>query len=106
MDFADTALAADAELPDTGVGLELERRLSPPFVMGDTYGRYCCTLVLADLAGIEMTERRFGENQHSMAVGDSCNEKLECSVVVFVPVVRCDRNCASGSSKHLNRTGT
>ena len=61
--LADTAPAADAELPDTGVGLELERRLSPPFVMGNTYGTRCSTLVLASRAGIEMTERRFGANQ-------------------------------------------
>jgi uncharacterized protein with NRDE domain len=61
--LADTALATDAELPDTGVGLELERRLSPPFVMGDTYGTRCSTLVLAHYAGIQMAERRFGANQ-------------------------------------------
>jgi uncharacterized protein with NRDE domain len=61
--LADIALAADAELPDTGVGLELERRLSPPFVMGDTYGTRCSTVVLAGCAGIEMSERRFGANQ-------------------------------------------
>ena len=65
--LADTTPAADAELPDTGVGLELERRLSPPFVMGDTYGTRCSSLVLATYTGIEMTERRFGANQ--LAIG-------------------------------------
>lgn len=61
--LADTAPAPDAELPDTGVGLDLERRLSPPFVVGDTYGTRASTVVLADCAGIELTERRFGPNQ-------------------------------------------
>ncbi len=61
--LADTTLAADAELPDTGVGIELERRLSAPFVLGDTYGTRCSTLLLAGYAGIEMAERRFGINQ-------------------------------------------
>ena len=67
--LADTAPAADAELPDTGVGLELERRLSPPFVMGDAYGTRCSTLVLASFTGMEMTERRFGPNQFSIGNG-------------------------------------
>ncbi len=58
--LADRIPAADDELPDTGVGLALERRLSPPFVVGDIYGTRCSTLVLAGSAGIKMTERRFG----------------------------------------------
>ncbi|HTA64382.1 MAG TPA: NRDE family protein [Xanthomonadaceae bacterium] len=61
--LADTTPAADDELPDTGVGLDIERRLSPPFVVGDTYGTRCSTIVLAGCEGIEMTERRFGANQ-------------------------------------------
>ena len=60
--LADTVPAADNELPDTGVGIELERRLSPPFLRGDTYGTRCSTLVLATSAGIAMSERRFGVN--------------------------------------------
>ena len=67
--LADTALATDAELPDTGVGLELERRLSPPFVLGDTYGTRCSTVVLASSAGMEMSERRFGVNQAFLGSG-------------------------------------
>ena len=68
--LADTTPAADAELPDTGVGIELERRLSPPFVLGDTYGTRCSTLVLADCTGIQMTERRFGANQTFQGNGE------------------------------------
>ena len=37
--------ASDNELPDTGVGLELERRLSPPFIVSPQYGTRCTTLL-------------------------------------------------------------
>jgi uncharacterized protein with NRDE domain len=37
--------ARDGELPDTGVGIELERFLSSPFIVGDTYGTRCTTVV-------------------------------------------------------------
>jgi uncharacterized protein with NRDE domain len=60
--LADRTQAADDDLPDTGVGLDIERRLSPPFVLGDTYGTRCSTLVLADCDGMWMSERRFGAN--------------------------------------------
>lgn len=35
--------ARDVELPDTGVGIELERFLSSPFIVGETYGTRCTT---------------------------------------------------------------
>ena len=60
--LADRAPTANAELPDTGVGLEIERLLSPPFVAGETYGTRCSTLVLAGREGIDVIERRFGPN--------------------------------------------
>jgi uncharacterized protein with NRDE domain len=66
----DTSPAPDAELPDTGVGIDLERRLSPPFVLGDTYGTRCSTLVLAGSARIGMIERRFGPNGVLIGSGD------------------------------------
>ena len=58
--LADTTPAPDARLPDTGVGLELERLLSPPFVRGPRYGTRCSTVVLADDTSIVFAERRFG----------------------------------------------
>ena len=61
--LADTAVAPDDELPDTGVGPEIERRLSSPFVTGDTYGTRCSTVVLAGSTGIELIERRFGPSR-------------------------------------------
>jgi uncharacterized protein with NRDE domain len=42
----DTTEAPAGELPDTGVGMESERRLSPPFVSGDNYGTRASTVAL------------------------------------------------------------
>lgn len=44
--LADDRPAADAELPDTGVGLELERRLAPVLLTGPGYGTRCSTVVI------------------------------------------------------------
>ncbi|RDZ28766.1 NRDE family protein [Lysobacter silvisoli] len=60
--LADTTPAPDAELPDTGVGLELERVLSPPFVRGERYGTRCSTIVLVGEKEIVFVERRYGPN--------------------------------------------
>ena len=40
--------AADDMLPDTGVGIELERMLSPVFIKSEKYGTRCSTVVLVD----------------------------------------------------------
>ena len=58
--LADTRTAPDAALPDTGVGLELERLLSPPFVRGEEYGTRCSSVVLVDDDAIVFAERRYG----------------------------------------------
>lgn len=58
--LADTTPAPDAALPDTGVGLELERMLSPPFVRNGTYGTRCSTVVLVERGQLLFVERRFG----------------------------------------------
>lgn len=60
--LADTSVAPDPLLPDTGVGLELERALSPPFVSGERYGTRCSSVVLAAQDRIVFAERRFGPN--------------------------------------------
>jgi uncharacterized protein with NRDE domain len=57
----DEALPPDEELPDTGIGLELERRLSPVFIRGDKYGTRAGSLVLRHADGsLVLRERRFG----------------------------------------------
>lgn len=59
--LADEAQAPDDRLPDTGVGLELERMLSPAFIRGDRYGTRASTLIAIDHAGHGwISERRFG----------------------------------------------
>jgi len=58
--LADTSPAPDADLPDTGVGLELERRLSPPFVRGPNYGTRCSSVVLVGADRITFVEQSYG----------------------------------------------
>ena len=59
--LADERVAADAELPDTGVGIELERQLSPAFIRGEAYGTRASTIIAVDHAGRGFIhERRFG----------------------------------------------
>ena len=67
--LADTTPAPDAALPDTGVGLELERWLSPPFVLGERYGTRCSSIVLVGDDAIVFAERRYGPN--GIVDGDS-----------------------------------
>lgn len=59
--LADEHRPLDSELPDTGIGLERERWLSPAFIRGDDYGTRASTVLLIDHDGHgEMHERRFG----------------------------------------------
>lgn len=60
--LADTTAAPDDLLPDTGVGLVLERALSPPFVYGERYGTRCSSVVLIGHDHFVFAERRFGPN--------------------------------------------
>jgi uncharacterized protein with NRDE domain len=55
--LADDAPAPDGELPDTGVGLEWERMLSPVFIAGEDYGTRSSTVVLADGGMVWFAER-------------------------------------------------
>ncbi len=43
--LSDRSSAEDAELPDTGVGIEIERYLSPIFIETPIYGTRCSTVV-------------------------------------------------------------
>jgi uncharacterized protein with NRDE domain len=58
--LANMRVAADPDLPDTGVGLDLERRLSAAFVLGREYGTRCTSVVLVERDVIRFHERRFG----------------------------------------------
>lgn len=52
--------ARDADLPDTGVGLDWERALSPPFVVTPRYGTRCSTALVVGADGrVRLAERSF-----------------------------------------------
>jgi uncharacterized protein with NRDE domain len=55
-----TDVADDAELPDTGIGLALERLLSSAFIRGRDYGTRASTIVLVDDRSLRCIEQRFG----------------------------------------------
>jgi uncharacterized protein with NRDE domain len=50
---------ADAGLPDTGIGADLERRVSAAFVQDPVYGTRCSTVVFVGPRGLRFAERRF-----------------------------------------------
>jgi uncharacterized protein with NRDE domain len=59
--LSDRSIAADQELPNTGVALEWERLLSAVFVQSPDYGTRASSVVLQDNKGmIKLTERSFG----------------------------------------------
>jgi uncharacterized protein with NRDE domain len=50
----------DELLPDTGVGLERERLLSPAFIISPEYGTRCSTVLMVSAKGeVSVTERWF-----------------------------------------------
>lgn len=58
--LSDEKRAADNELPETGVGLELERVLSPMFIKSPTYGTRSSTVLTIDRAGrASFTEKTY-----------------------------------------------
>jgi len=59
----------DGQLPDTGVGRERERVLSPRFIHGEHYGTRCSTVIIAD-AGGEVLFRERSFDSHGEADGD------------------------------------
>ncbi|CAN5903404.1 NRDE family protein [soil metagenome] len=66
--LADRSIAADATLPDTGLGLERERMLAPAFILTPdaSYGTRCSTLVITERVNRNLVthvlERSFGAN--------------------------------------------
>lgn len=58
--LGDESRPPDAELPETGVGLEWERTLAARFIRGAEYGTRCSTLLRLDAAGgVDFRERSF-----------------------------------------------
>ena len=59
--LADRSEAPDDELPDTGVGLQREREISPIFISGGRHGTRASTVILVDKdGGALFIERSFG----------------------------------------------
>ncbi|MDX1569156.1 MAG: NRDE family protein [Xanthomonadales bacterium] len=56
----DDRTAPAEQLPDTGIGEELERFLSPPFIRGDRYGTRASTLLWLGANGATLVEHRYG----------------------------------------------
>ena len=61
--LASSTRPADTALPDTGVGLELERLLSSAFINSEQYGTVCSTIILIDKEdNVQFFERTFDGN--------------------------------------------
>jgi uncharacterized protein with NRDE domain len=59
----DRTIPQDRSLPDTGVGIELERMLSPIFIAGTDYGTRSSTVILMDHeARVTFLERTHGSS--------------------------------------------
>jgi uncharacterized protein with NRDE domain len=65
----DRSAAADEDLPDTGVGVELERMLSAPFIVDGRYGTRSSSALILD-GQVRMAERSF--NADGERVGERC----------------------------------
>ncbi|WP_010529796.1 NRDE family protein [Lentibacillus jeotgali] len=60
--ISDAEQAPDELLPDTGVGLDFERKLSPLFIKTPEYGTRCSTVLLVDRNNqVTFIERRFNK---------------------------------------------
>ncbi|KQL35259.1 NRDE family protein [Psychrobacillus sp. FJAT-21963] len=75
--ISDQTMAEDADLPQTGVGLEMERLLSPLFIKSPNYGTRSSTVLLIDKEDkvffVEQTYKDgdfHAENQFSFKVGE------------------------------------
>lgn len=55
-------MAADAELPETGVGQAMERLLSPLFIHSPQYGTRASTVLLLGATRVDFTEQTFDQN--------------------------------------------
>ena len=56
--LSDREGSADSELPDTGVGIDWERRLAPPLITGDDYGTRASTVLAISKGGSVNFEER------------------------------------------------
>jgi uncharacterized protein with NRDE domain len=74
----DRSLAADTDLPKTGVPLELERALSATFIVTPPYGTRACSVVALGAGRASFTEQSFGPGGQLLSQQDEA----------FAPFVR------------------
>jgi uncharacterized protein with NRDE domain len=68
--LTDRQIAADADLPQTGIGPEFERLLSSAFICSSSYGTRACTVLKVMASGERLLiERGFGPN--GVALGET-----------------------------------
>lgn len=67
--LSDARGVRDAELPDTGVGLELERKLAPVLLVGPNYGTRCSTVLLRRDDG-HLTVHERTRDEHGRVVSE------------------------------------
>mgnify|MGYP000075445351 FL=1 len=76
--LADRLQPADAELPETGVGLEWERILAPMFIVSPDYGTRSSSVVLFDRSGqITFWERTFVKTDKGIKTDETRKYKLK-----------------------------
>ncbi|OZI29844.1 hypothetical protein CAL29_17215 [Bordetella genomosp. 10] len=68
--LADRSVAADAELPSTGLSLERERFLSSPFIVDPVYGTRSSSVLAIGERECRLYERRFGPDGNAMGEAD------------------------------------
>ena len=67
----DTTTAKDDELPDTGVGLEMERMLSPIFIKSEKYGTRSSTIITVDMQNnVRFVEKTYFGNSGRFSNND------------------------------------
>jgi len=79
--LADRTLAPDDRLPDTDVGLKLERMLSPMFITSDIYGTRSSSIVLIDRSHeASFTERSFIPDESGSIKEKTLNYNFQTSL--------------------------
>jgi uncharacterized protein with NRDE domain len=85
----DRTPAPDAQLPDTGVGLERERELSSMFIAGERYGTRASTVVLIRRDGaVLFIERSFGPGGAPLGVVE---KRFALSGTAIQPPINADQ---------------
>ena len=70
--LSDCSMPADDELPDTGVGLQWERILSPLFITSSDYGTRSSSIVLIAASGrVTLMERTFLKTENGINEGET-----------------------------------